>query len=132
MSKKKIIALIIIYLFASFVVFTVFMGVPIFNVLVGILGCYYLVKRNTNKKVLTYYRIFSFAVLLFVFIGSAIIALTDKYTASNLEGMFNLSFNITNLHIWMIILIGGSIFLYINDFLIRKIYSRYRLTVSDK
>jgi len=130
MSKKKTIALIIIYLFASFVIFTVFMGIPIFNVLIGILGCYYLVKQNTNKKVLNYYRIFSFAVLLLVFVGSAVIALTDKYTASNLEGMFNLSFNITAIHIWMIILIGGSIFLYINDFLIRKIYSRYKVLIK--
>ena len=131
MSKQKIIILIALYVFVSFVVFTVFMGVPIFNILVGIAGCYYLVNKKADEKTLKYYRIFSFVILLLVFVGSAYIALTDKYTVANLEGMFNLSFHITILHIWMIILIGGSVFLFINDLLINKIFSKYKLQVSD-
>jgi len=128
---KKIIVFILMYVFASFVIFAVFMGVPIFNILVGIAGCYYLVKKKADEKTLKYYRIFSFGILLLVFVGSAYIAITDQYTASNLEGMFNLSFHITTLHIWMIILIGGGIFLFINDLLISKIFDKYRPQVSD-
>ena len=124
MSKKKIIALLAMYMFVSFVVFTVFMGVPIFNVVVGILGGVYLVKQKANKKTLKYYRIFSFAILLLAFIGSAVIALTDPYTSANLEGMFNLSFQVTMLHIWLIVIIGGIIFLYFNDFFIKKIINK--------
>jgi len=124
MNRNKTIIFTVVYMLMSFFVFTVFMAVPIFNVGVGILGCYYLIKQKANNETLKYYRIFSFVVLLLAFIGSATFALIDEYTPANLEGMFNLSFNITTLHIWLIILIGGSVFLYINDFLIRKICNK--------
>ena len=121
LSKRRIIIFVAIYLLVSVAIFTIFMGVPIFNIFVGILGGYYLIKQNVNAKIWRNYRRFSFAILLAVFIVSAFLALTDKYTAANLEGMFNLNFQITTLHIWLIILVGGSSFLFANDFLISRI-----------
>jgi len=115
---------ILLYLFVSFSFFTVFMGVPVFNVAVGFVGALYLSKRKTKELSTKQYRLFSLAILLGVFVGSAYIALTDVHTAANLEGMLNLSFEVTLWHIWALIILGGALFLFINDVVIRKTLAR--------
>jgi hypothetical protein len=59
-------------------------------------------KRVTNKV-----NLFCLINLIFICIISAIIALSDKYTTSNIEGMLNLSFHITNSVLLCIIIIDG-------------------------
>jgi len=82
---------VIVYLFVSFVSFTVFMGVPVFNVAVGFVGALNLAKRESRELSDNRYRLFSLVILLGTFVGSAYIALTDTHTAANLEGMLLLS-----------------------------------------
>jgi len=106
------------------------MGVPIFNLAVGFLGALYLSKRRAKELSPSQYRLFSLMVLLATFIGSAHIALTDTHTAANLEGMLKLSFSVTLLHIWALIVLGGALFLYLNDLVIRKTLSRQRVAAQ--
>jgi len=120
-SMRGTILFVAVYLCASALVFSVFMGVPVFNVVVGLVGCLYLMKRKATRSTLERFRMFAGAVLLFVSALSAYIALTDKYTAANLEGMFHLGFHVTTLHLWMIILVGGALLLLVNDVGIRMV-----------
>jgi len=102
------------------------MGVPIFNLAVGFLGALYLSKRKVAELSAKQYRLFSLVILLATFIGSAYLALTDTHTAANLEGMFSLNFSVTILHIWAMIIVGGALFLYLNDLVIRRTLTRQR------
>lgn len=123
--------LIIIHLFFSICIFGFFMGVPVFNILPGIFGSIYVGKqariRNDNVETfqhnLKIVNIFSIIVLIFMCFCSAYLALSDPYTASNLEGMFNLSFSLTSAMLWMIIIFGGIILLlvqYVASMIIAK------------
>ncbi|NLL44166.1 MAG: hypothetical protein GX247_00665 [Mollicutes bacterium] len=107
------------------------MGVPVFNILPGIFGSIYVGKqariRNDNVETfqhnLKIVNIFSIIVLIFMCFCSAYLALSDPYTASNLEGMFNLSFSLTSAMLWMIIIFGGIILLlvqYVASMIIAK------------
>jgi len=124
--SKRLVVFVLLYLFVSFAFFTVFMGVPVFNVAVGFFGALYLSKRKAKELSTSQYRLFSLVVLLGTFVGSAYYALTDTHTAANLEGMFSLNFSVTLLHIWALILLGGALFLFINDLVIRKTLNRKR------
>jgi len=120
-SKMGTLLFVAVYLGVSALVFSVFMGVPVFNVVVGLVGCLYLMKRKATRSTLDKFRLFSCAVLLFVSALSAYIALTDKYTAANLEGMFGLGFHVTAAHLWVIVLVGGGLLLLVNDVIIRAV-----------
>lgn len=97
------------------------MGVPIFNIIPGILGGIYIASRSKKnnftrdrfEKQLTYSNIYSAGVLCLILISSAYIALSDEYTAANLEGMFKLQFHITDIMIWGIIIFGGILLLFL-------------------
>ena len=128
--------LMLMHLFYSVCIFGFFMGVPIFNVIPGILSGIYIGRKsginNYSTKVfndkLLKYNIFSSIVLTLICFCSAYIALTDKYTASNLEGMFNLNFHITNSMLWIIIILGAIILLliqyFVSIFVSKKAYKK--------
>lgn len=102
-----------------------FMGVPIFNVIPGLFAAYFFARKdmtadtkNTSKVPLY----FIYIMLALFCLSSAIIALRDPYTSGNLEGMLNLSFNIEQWHIWLVIIVGGLglIFIQITGYLLIK------------
>ncbi|MDD2376989.1 MAG: hypothetical protein PHD15_06195 [Clostridia bacterium] len=112
------------------------MGVPVFNIIPGILGGIYIGRqasiKNESKKIfehnLILSNIYSSVVLIFICFCSAYIALSDKYTASNLEGMFNLNFSLTNSMLWTIIISGAMLLILIQNListaLAKKIYNK--------
>jgi hypothetical protein len=57
--------------------------------------------------------------MLLICIASATIALMDNTTAANLEGMLNLNFDVTQVMIIWIIIIGG-LFLIIGQYFLTK------------
>lgn len=111
--------LIIIYLFYSVCTFGFFMGVPIFNLMIGIAaGVFvgrksYFKKESINKAKCSIRKACNFttAVIIIISLASAYFALKDPMdTARNLEGMLNIkSFSITTEMIIGIIIIGGFI-----------------------
>jgi hypothetical protein len=120
-------ALILIYIFYSICCFGFFMGVPVFNSLLGIPAGYYAARRcifhNTEKEIaLKYFNrtaLFSVVVILFVADASAMIALFDPFTSQGLKNMLGLKFEITQTMLVLIISMGG-IFLIIFQYFITK------------
>jgi hypothetical protein len=125
----------ILYFIYSIGMFGFFMGVPVFNILLGIVAGWYIGRRMkinhcdyiTFKKIINKVNIFCLINLIIVCIASSIIALNDKYTAANLEGMFNLNFQLTNSMLLGIILIGGTLLILIQFLAIKLIsYATYK------
>ena len=64
-----------------------------------------------------------------------IIALKDKTTGANIQGMFNLNFEITGTIIWIIILVGGVSLIVLQYFITRftmlKTFKFYKLNIRQ-
>lgn len=111
--------LVIIYLFYSICTFGFFMGVPVFNLMLGIMAGIFVGRKSYHdKKSINEVRfnikktsIFTTVVILTIALASAFFALRDPMdTARNLEGMFHIqSFSITTQMIISIIVIGGFV-----------------------
>ena len=122
------ISLALLYLFYSIGMFGFFMGVPIFNIVLGIIAGIYIGRRmkvrrqekEVFQKSLRQTAGFSFVVLLIICLSSAFIAITDPYTGVNLQGMLNLSFEVTKPNILGVIIIGGALLLFIQNVLLMK------------
>jgi len=107
---------LVIYLVLSIGTIGFFMGVPIFNIIPGILAGIFVgrkskhIKANEDKFRLRLKHInkLNMVTLSIICIFSATLALIDSHTAANLQGMLNIkSFEITRIHIIATILVGG-------------------------
>lgn len=111
----KVLALV--YIFYSICVFGFFMGVPIFNLAVGIVASVFMGRRfyylSTPKERLHngVNKVSFFAALTMglISVASAYFATKDlRDTALNLRGMFNLPFLPTDQMIIVLIVVGGT------------------------
>jgi hypothetical protein len=117
-----------LYLFYSICVFGFFMGVPVFNILLvfpaGFFIGGWLVHRNANaffiKKVTRLAAMSTTSILALICIASASLAVRSPSTASDLEGMLGLPFQVTQPMIMGLILGGGILILTLNWWLTRK------------
>lgn len=108
--------LITIFIIYSVGIFGFFMGVPVFNIAAGIMAAFYIGRRKGLegvdkagfKTAIEKTNYFSALVLVIICICSAFLALNDPYTAANLEGMLNLSFDITKGMLWSLVIVGGA------------------------
>jgi len=108
--------LIIIYSLYSIYTFGFFMGVPIFNLIPGILAGYYwrqriLLQRTSPyiyKKSIKEVAIFTAVWMSVISMVAIYLGLTDEYTISNLKGMLNISLSKLQLTIFAVM---GGIFL---------------------
>jgi len=120
--------LIVIYIFYSICIFGFFMGVPVVNIFMGVIAGIYIARRIINRKLekreiknkVMITSIFSAIIILFFSISSAYLALKDPYTAANLEGMFNLSINVTLEMIIGLIIVGGLLFVLFQYLITKK------------
>jgi predicted peroxiredoxin len=123
----SIYALIALYMAYSVGIFGFFMGVPVFNAVLGVAAGLYVGRKmkinNRTPEVFTKEikkaGRFAAAVLFLICVASAYIAIADPYTGANLKGMLNLSFEVTPLMIWLLIVLGGSSLLLMQHFLLR-------------
>jgi hypothetical protein len=107
--------LALIYIFYSICCLGFFMGVPIFNLLLGFPAGYYVAKRcifleREDVYTKNYFKqttVFTVVIMFIVCIVSASIALTDPYTARDLTKMLGLNFEITKSMLVLTITIGG-------------------------
>jgi len=105
-----------LYLFYAVGLFGVFMAVPVFIVLLGIpAGMAFagrLAAAGTSPSELRRSSLrasaFTTGVLVVACAASAALALSDPYTAGNLEGMLGLPFEVTPAMIVALILVGGA------------------------
>ncbi len=104
------------------------MGVPVFNVIPGVLAGIYVGRkmkitgqsRDVFKAAMRKTAWFASCALLAVCSLSASIALLDPFTGENLRGMLNLSFEVTKTHIWLVIILGGTTLLLVQYLLLMK------------
>jgi hypothetical protein len=100
-------------------IFGFFMGVPVFNVLAGMLAGIYVGRQ---AKVMGYdaahfsarvkkAQLISLSLLVLACAASATLALSDSHTAANLQGMLSLRFPLTTPLLVAIILVGGAMLL---------------------
>ncbi len=116
--------LILIYFFYSLIIFGFFMGMPVFNVLPGLVAGVFVGmkarRQNINRqqflKRVRNCQLFNLVVLSLICASSAALALSDGYVPSNLKAMFNLPFQVTAGMVWLLILIGSSLLLLFQHF----------------
>ncbi len=107
---------VVIYLFYSLGVVGLFMGVPVFNVVLAIPAGFVAGGRLAHEladsgRVRAEARqtcILTTALLAIICAASAFIALASPSTPADLEGMLGLPFTVTPPMIWGIILVGGA------------------------
>lgn len=121
-------ALLVLYMVYSIGIFGFFMGVPVFNVITGVIAGFYVGRKMKImgqsiymfKEELRKTSRFSSVILLGICFCSAFIAVNDPYTGANLQGMLNLGFEVTNTVIWLVIIFGGSCLLLLQYLLLLK------------
>lgn len=108
---------ILAFLVYNIGIFGMFMGVPVFNILLALPAGYYCGKRilveNTameRRPLLTKRAsLFTGMAMILVCSASAAIALNDPYTADNLRSMLGLGFEVTRPMLLALIGFGGSL-----------------------
>ena len=106
---------VVFYLFYSVALLGFFMGVPIFNLVLGIIGGYYvgicLRYKDTTKEAVAQYSqrtaFFTAGVLFIVCAASWLMAYFDTSLAANIQGMFNINQEISRSSILTYAVFGG-------------------------
>lgn len=114
--------LMLIYVFYSIMTLGFFMGVPVFNLFLGILAARFMIRvglyqafTDSEMKLMIHDTAkFVTVVLVGICIISALIAIKDPLdTAINIQLMLNLGFEVTPLMVYGLIILGGSILVYL-------------------
>ena len=108
-------------------VYGFFMGLPVFNVFLGLLAGYYSGKRicfnkiepNKHTKLINQASLISGLIMTLICISSGFLALKDYGAAGMIENVLGLDFKITNSMMWGLVLIGGLILIMSNIFMTR-------------
>lgn len=116
-----------IYLVYNVFVFGFFMGLPVFNVFLGILAGYYFGNRIIFNKVelakhsmlINQVSMFSGMIMTLVCIPSGFLAIYDNGAAGMIQNVLGLSFEVTRSMLWGIVLIGGLTLILTNILLTR-------------
>lgn len=108
--------LIALFTFYSILIYGFFMGFPVFNVFIGILGSYLVARscfasgldkletrRRANRFILV-----STLMLLSLCMCTAWLALREPSIADQIEGMLGLSFQVSLQMVWLLIMLGGA------------------------
>lgn len=121
-----------VYIFYNICLFGLFMGVPVFHPILGLLaGAYWACRmiyvnipseqyQPTTKKVTTLTALTMAGICLM----SAFFALSSKSTPSDLKGMLHLSFNVTIPMVAGLILVGGTFLVFLQYWLTKMIMNR--------
>lgn len=108
--------LIALFTFYSILIYGFFMGFPVINVLVGIMGSYLVAKSclvkgmnevETRSRV-NWFILLSTLVLLSLCVCTAWLALREPSIEDQIEGMLDLGFQVSRQMIWLMIIMGGA------------------------
>jgi hypothetical protein len=116
------------YIFYNIEIYGFFMGVPVVNILMGLIAGYYYGKKieyqnispDKMPAVIKKISLFTCLIMSLICLSSAVIALMDESTGENLRLMFGLNFPVTKAMILAIILFGGFI-LILSQFFVTKL-----------
>lgn len=110
-----------IYLFYNICMYGMFMGFPVFNVLLGIMAGYYYGNRiyynntqdNKQHDLIKQVSLFTGLVMIVLCIASGIIALSGNSVGCEVRSMLGLGFEVTRPMLWGITLIGGVLLVWL-------------------
>lgn len=113
------------FLFYNVVIFGFFMGVPVFNVVTGIVAGYYFGNRLRHKnpsavalkQIVRKVSLFTSSVMFLICSASAYLATFGEGAGKEIGSMLYLPFEVTIAIVWGIILIGGTILIIAQYFL---------------
>lgn len=116
--------LLAVEVFYSIMVYGFFMGFPVFNSFIGIVGAYIvarggLLRQAAREETLRNARALNLAslgILAFLCFSTATLALRESTIKAQMKGMLGLPFDVTDGMIWGTILIGGSLLLFFQFF----------------
>jgi len=116
-----------IYLIYNVFVYGFFMGLPVFNVFMGLLAGYYFgnricfnkVELEKYPKLINQVTKFAGLIMTFICISSGYLAIYDNGAAGMIQNVLGLSFEVTRSMLWGIVLIGGLILIFTNILLTR-------------
>lgn len=124
---------VFVFVFYSIMTLGFFMGVPAFNLFLGILAGRFMARvglyhEDSSEKMQERLKQTAWVTTL-VFIGvcivSALIALIDPWdTAINLQGMLGLPFTVTPWMVWGLVIVGGTV-LVILHYVLTLYFGRY-------
>ena len=130
--------LILVYLFYNGVLFTMFMGIPVFHLVLGVIAGYYWAKYMIHHKEITDHegeirRISTFTAIVIgiVCLFSAAVALISKSTSEDLKNMFNLPFDISR-PLLITFIVAGGLSLIIIQYLLVKFTMTKILSVEQE
>jgi len=106
-----------IYIVYHVFVYGFFMGLPVFNVFLGLLAGYYFGHRicfnqvppEKHSKLVNQVSLFTGLIMTLVCISSGFLALMDYEAAGMIKEVFGLDFEVTSAMMWGIVLIGGML-----------------------
>lgn len=107
--------LISFYLFYNIGMYGMFMGFPVFNLIWGVVAGYYFGKKIIDNNIPLVEQapisnrvaLFTGIIMSLICISSGIIAMIDKYTGKDLQGILRLQYEVSKTEIIAIIVIGG-------------------------
>jgi hypothetical protein len=116
------------YIFYNIEIYGFFMGVPVVNIIMGLIAGYYSGKKIEYQNispdkipaVIKNVSLFTCLIMSLICLSSAAIALIDESTGENLRLMVGLNFPVTKTMILAIILFGGFI-LILSQYFITKL-----------
>jgi hypothetical protein len=116
-----------IYLVYNVFVYGFFMGLPVFNTLLGLLAGYYFgnricfnkIESEKHPQLINQVSMFSGLIMTFVCISSGFLAIYKNGAAGMIQNVLGLSFEVTRTMLWGIVLIGGLILILANILITR-------------
>ena len=117
----------LVFFFYNVQIFGVFMGFPVFTLLMAVPAGLYIGRRlqfekSSFEKVTSQAHnisLFTGAVMLANCVATGWIGLTQEGVTSGIQGMFRLGFEVTRPMLWMITLIGGTLLIFLQVWLTR-------------
>jgi uncharacterized membrane protein YraQ (UPF0718 family) len=116
------------YLFYNIVMYGFFMGLPVFNLIMGVIAGYYIGRKISYKNITSPQKellvkkvcLFTALVMLLICLSTGFLALNEKTIGEELQHMFRLKFEVTKSIIIGIILAGG-ITLIVSQYLLTRL-----------
>lgn len=104
-----------IYIVYNALVYGFFMGLPVFNVFLGVLAGYYFGHRicfnqvapEKHSNLVNQVSLFTGLIMTLVCISSGYLALMDNQAAGMIREVLGLDFEVTHTMMWGIVVIGG-------------------------
>jgi uncharacterized protein YqgC (DUF456 family) len=108
--------LTVIYMFYNISIFGIFMGFPVFNLIMGVVAGYYMGKRIVCRKIpkenykglIKKTTLLASGVMAFICVASAFLALSERDIGNTIRSMSGVTFEITRPMAIAIIAFGGK------------------------